>query len=408
MPKTVATTLAEFTEGLLGAPLPIGLRAWDGSFAGPPDAPVLVLRSVRALRRLLYAPGELGMARAYVTGDLDVEGDLTEGLRRVWALANAGQRRSAALRPAEYPRAAALAVRLGALGPPPAPPPEEARMSGVLHSVRRDSAAIAHHYDLGNAFYQLLLDESMAYSCAYWEDGNDSDLPRAQHDKLELICTKLGLRPGMRLLDVGCGWGSLLIHAARHHGVHAVGVTLSAHQCQQVRARVHALGLDERVEVRRTDYRELGGETFDAVASVEMGEHVGEENYQAFAATLLRALSTGGRLLLQQMSRDGTAPGGGAFVERYIAPDMTMRPLVGTLAQLRKAGFGIRDVQQLRAHYVRTVRAWAGTLEQRWDEAVSLLGEQGARVWWLYLAGGALAFEQNRMGVDQILALRRS
>ncbi|SFB38392.1 cyclopropane-fatty-acyl-phospholipid synthase [Amycolatopsis marina] len=210
----------------------------------------------------------------------------------------------------------------------------------------------------------------------------------------------------MRLLDVGCGWGALLVHAAKHHGVHAVGVTLSAEQAQHVRARVATLDLDDRVEVRRQDYRDLRDQPFDAVASVEMGEHVGEENYPDYAATLLRMLRPGGRALLQQMSRGTVAPGGGAFIERYIAPDMTMRPLSRTAQHLEGAGFELRDVHALREHYVRTVRAWADTLERRWDDAVALIGERGARVWRLYLVGGALAFEENRMGVDQFLAVR--
>ncbi|RZQ63221.1 SAM-dependent methyltransferase [Amycolatopsis suaedae] len=395
---TTAERIAGFLTDLLDAPPPVGIRAWDDSVAGPPGPTVVVTR--RALRRLLYAPGELGLARAYVTGDLDVEGDLTDGLRRVWALArSAGVPR---LGPREWARATGLAVRLGVVGPPPRAPEEEARLSGRLHSRGRDSSAISHHYDLGNAFYQLLLDESMAYSCAYWT--GDVDLERAQHDKLELICRDLRLRPGMRLLDVGCGWGSLLVHAAKHHGVHAAGVTLSAEQAQHVRSRVSTLDLDDRVGVRRQDYRELAGEPFDAVASIEMGEHVGEANYPVYAATLRRMLAPGGRLVLQQMSRGAVAPGGGAFIERYIAPDMTMRPLSATLGHLERAGFEIREVRALREHYVRTVRAWAETLERRWDDAVGLIGERGARVWRLYLAGGALAFEEGRMGVDQIVA----
>ncbi|WP_020660634.1 SAM-dependent methyltransferase [Amycolatopsis benzoatilytica] len=396
MPNSAAHRLADFAERLLGGPLPVAIRAWDGSQAGP-AGPTAVLKNRRALRWLLFAPGELGLARAYVSGDLDVEGDLTEGFRRIWAY-----RPQLAAR--DLARAAKLAARLGVLGLPPRPPAEEARLRGPLHSLGRDRSAISHHYDLSNSFYQLLLDDSMAYSAGLWSDP--ADLARAQHDKLDLICRKLGLRPGMRLLDVGCGWGSLLLHAAKHHGVQAVGVTISAEQAQHVKARLAQHDLDDRVEVRRQDYRELGDESFDAVASVEMGEHVGEQNYPAYAATLFRSLKPTGRLLLQQMSRGAIAPGGGAFIERYVAPDMTMRPLSRTLSHLETAGFEVRDVHAMREHYVPTVRAWADTLEQRWDEAVALIGEAGARVWRLYLAGGALAFEENRMGVDQILAVR--
>jgi cyclopropane-fatty-acyl-phospholipid synthase len=399
--------LATFVEQLLGGPLPVGLRTWDGKRAGPVDAPTVVLNNRRALRWLLYAPGELGLARAYVSGDLDVEGDLAEGFRRVWALTRSGALRNVKLGPREWAEAVKIAASVGAIGLPPKPPAEEARLAGGLHSLLRDKSAIAHHYDLSNSFYQLLLDDSMAYSSAYWmSDEPGYDLEQAQWDKLEMVCQKLDLQPGMRLLDVGCGWGSLLIHAAKHHGVSAVGVTLSAEQLEHIRARLALHDLEDRVEVRRQDYRELADEPFDAVASIEMGEHVGEDNYPAYTSTLFKMLKPTGRLLLQQMSRGQVAPGGGAFIERYIAPDMTMRPLSRTLGHAEAAGFEIREVHALREHYVDTVRAWAETLERRWDDAVALIGEAGARVWRLYLVGGALAFEENRMGVDQILAVR--
>jgi cyclopropane-fatty-acyl-phospholipid synthase len=407
MPNSTAHRLASFAGKLLGGQLPVGLRTWDGTRAGPVDAPTLVLRNRRALRRLLYSPGELGLARAYVSGDLDVEGDLADGFRRTWALTRTGELNRVKLGPRDWLDAVALAGRLGVFGLPPKPPAEEARLSGTLHSLLRDKSAIAHHYDLSNAFYQLLMDESMAYSCAYFtSDEPGYGLEQAQFDKLEMICRKLGLRPGMRLLDVGCGWGSLLVHAAKHHGVQAVGITLSAEQQQHVRARLAQHDLEDRVEVRRQDYRELADEPFDAVASIEMGEHVGEANYPAYTQTLFRMLKPTGRLVLQQMSRGTVAPGGGAFIERYIAPDMTMRPLGRTLGHLESAGFEIRDVHAMREHYVWTVRAWADTLEKNWADVVALIGETGARVWRLYLVGGALAFEENRMGVDQILAAR--
>jgi cyclopropane-fatty-acyl-phospholipid synthase len=408
MPKSPAPRLAAFAERLLGTRLPIAVRTWDGERVGP-AGPAVVLKNRRALRWLLYSPGELGLARAYVSGDLDVEGDLTEGFRRIWALTRSGELRRVKLTPRDWAEAISLAARLGVAGLPPKPPAEEARLTGVLHSRRRDRSAISHHYDLSNAFYQLLMDESMAYSSAYWtSDEPGYTLAQAQHDKLEMICQKLGLRPGMRLLDVGCGWGSLLVHAAKHHGVAAVGVSLSAEQVQHVRARLAQHDLTGRVEVRQQDYREPGDEPFDAVASIEMGEHVGEANYPEYTRILFRLLKPTGRLLLQQMSRGAVAPGGGAFIERYIAPDMTMRPLSRTLGHVEKAGFEIRDVHAMREHYVPTVRAWLSTLEENWDRAVALIGEAGARAWRLYLVGGALAFEENRMGVDQILAVRPS
>jgi cyclopropane-fatty-acyl-phospholipid synthase len=398
----VAPELAGLMERLLGAKLPVGVRAWDGSRAGSPDGPCVVLNSRRALRHVLWQPGELGLARAYVTGELDVEGDLAEGLSRFWRLG-----REVSLKPRDWLEVARLAVRLGVIGPRPAPPVSEARLGGRLHTRGRDRAAIAHHYDLSNEFYEVLLDPHMAYSCAYWTSEEPGyGLVDAQTDKLDLICRKLDLSPGMKLLDVGCGWGSLVIHAASQYGVHATGITLSEQQRDHVMKRVASAGLTDKVEVRLQDYREITGPAFDAVASIEMGEHVGEENYPTYAATLFRLLKPTGRLVLQQMSRGAVAPGGGAFIETYIAPDMTMRPIGATLGHLAAAGFEIRDVQAMREHYVWTCRAWADTLQKRWSDVVALVGVEQARVWRLYLAGGALAFAGNRMGVDQIVAVR--
>ncbi|GAB3561841.1 cyclopropane-fatty-acyl-phospholipid synthase family protein [Amycolatopsis endophytica] len=400
-----APLLAELVSRLVGGALPAGLRAWDGSTAGPDGGPVVVLRSRRALRRLLWAPGELGLARAYVSGDLDVEGDLTEGLRRAWALFRTGALSRPRLGPGEWAGIVATAARLGVLGPPPRPPAEEARPSGRLHTKARDRSVIAHHYDLGNDFYQLILDPAMAYSCACYTDPGD-DLATAQRAKLDLVCRKLELRPGMRLLDVGCGWGALLLHAAEHYGVEATGVTLSAQQAGHIRGEITRRGLTGKATVRLQDYRELSGEPFDAIASLEMGEHVGDGNYPVYTATLHRMLKPGAPLLLQQMSRGATAPGGGAFIESYIAPDMTMVPIGTTLGLLEDAGFEIRGVEALREHYVRTVRDWSEQLEKHADQVVAIAGEGQLRVWRLYLAGGALAFEENRMGVNQILARR--
>jgi cyclopropane-fatty-acyl-phospholipid synthase len=405
-----ADRLADLLRTAAGLELPVRLRAWDGSEAGPPndpDGPVLVVRSRRALRRLLWRPGELGLARAYVTGDIDVEGDLADGLRRAWRLAR--ERPAASISTRGRLAAALRAARLGAVGPPPRTPASEARLSGRLHSRRRDRAVIAHHYDLSNDFYRLLLDDHMAYSSAYFTDPGQS-LHDAQTAKLDLICRKLRLEPGMRLLDVGCGWGSLILHAAERYGVRATGITLSGQQREFIEARATERGLD--VEVRLQDYRDFGNDpeyagVFDAVGSIEMGEHVGEQWYPAYVRILGRALKPGGRLLLQQMSRRAdAAPGGGAFIEAYIAADMHMRPLWQTLRYLQDGDFEILGVQAMREHYARTAECWIATLEERFDEFVALLGEEVARVWRLYLVGGMLAFEEGRMGVDQILAAK--
>ncbi|MFL9653091.1 class I SAM-dependent methyltransferase [Streptomyces sp. PB17] len=402
-----AHRLAALAQEALGGPLPVRLRAWDGSETGPAEGPVVVVRSRRALRRLLWQPGELGLAQAYVTGELDVDGDLADGLRRMWAATRERRLHPPRLSLADRARAAGTAVRLGAVGPRPATPASQARLRGGLHTRSRDRAAISHHYDLSNDFYRLLLDETMAYSCGVWTDGStDADAAGAQRAKLELICRKLGLTAGSRLLDIGCGWGSLTLYAAEQHKAEVTAVTLAREQAAYVREQVRERGLEDRVEVVCQDYRDMTGGGYDAVSTVEMGEHVGDAEYPAFTAALHRMVRPEGRVLVQQMSRGPGAPGGGAFIEAYIAPDMHMRPLGETVQLLEDAGLEVRHVESLREHYVRTVGAWERTLEERWDEFVALAGEETARVWRLYLVGGALAFEQRRMGVDQILSVR--
>lgn len=402
-PRGAAHMITAAVEGLFGGRSPVRVRAWDGSEAGPDDAATLVLHDPAALRRVAARPDELGFARAYVAGEIDAEGDLTDALRRVFAaLADRGPFRPS---PLAVARAVHTAVVLGAVGPVPPPPEAEARMSGRLHSRRRDSAAIAHHYDAGNDLYRMLLDPSMAYSCAYWTPDAE-DLAQAQEAKLDLVCRKLALRPGARMLDLGCGWGSLALHAAERHGAHVTALTLSTEQAAHVRALVAERGLEGLVEVRLGHYRDLRPDGFDAVGVIEMGEHVGRREYGPFAERLRTLLAPDGRLLVQQMSRRGRHPGGGPFIGTYIAPDMHMRPLGRTVEHLENAGLEVRDVHAMREHYVRTARAWSDELERRWDEITALMGEETARVWRLYLAGGSLAFEEGRMGVDQILAVR--
>ncbi|MCK9826022.1 cyclopropane-fatty-acyl-phospholipid synthase family protein [Nocardioides cavernae] len=312
------------------------------------------------------------------------------------------------------PRALVDAVRtaagLGALGRPPAPPRSQARIRGRLHSLARDRSSISHHYDLSNEFYSLILEPQMAYSCGYHATP-DTPLEEAQRAKLDLVCTKLGLEPGMRMLDVGCGWGSLSLHAAQHFGARVTGVTISAEQKAFIDARIAERGLAARVEIRLQDYREVPErDHFDAVGSLEMGEHVGAANYATYVEVLRRAVRPGGRVLVQQMSRQGAGggkhPGGGPFIESFIAPDMTMRPVGETVALIEAGGLEVRDVHGLREHYVLTVAGWIANFEAHLPRLRELVGEEVVRVWRLYLVGGALAFRDGRMGVDQVLAVR--
>lgn len=405
---TVAETISRVVLPLFNGSLPVHVRAWDGSALSADDvtAPTVVLNSPDALRRVLWAPGEIGLSRAYVTGELDVEGDLADAFRRIWA-ATRDRNLQGRLRLRMLPRVVKAAYSLGAIKRPLPPPVSEARPQGRRHSKLRDSQVISHHYDLSNALYTLLLDEHMAYSCAYWTSNDPSyTIADAQRDKLDLICRKLDLKPGARLLDVGCGWGALSVHAAKEYGARVTGVTISKEQLAFGNERLAAEGIAHLVDLRLQDYRDIADGPYDAISTIEMGEHVGAENYPAFLTKLYRLLRDEGRLLTQQMSHGPNHPGGGPFIESYIAPDMHMRPLPELLALIHASGFEIRDVHALREHYVRTVEAWHDEFERRWDDVVDLVGMEQARVWRLYLVGGALTFEENRMGVDQILSVK--
>ncbi|GGZ48872.1 SAM-dependent methyltransferase [Streptomyces subrutilus] len=451
-----APRLAAVAETLLKAPLPVRIRAWDGSEAGPPGTPTLVVHDRRALRRMLWKPGEMGLARAWVAGELTVEGDLFDLLDRVagllWerrpepppeeepARAAPGRVRAVGLRaaavrsggpraalpalPERFARVAAAAaplrdpyaraaVRELALlarpWPAPPPPPEEAaRRGGPSHTRSRDKQAIGHHYDVGNEFYERVLGPSMVYSCAYWSPGGT--LEEAQYDKLDLVCRKLALRPGGRLLDVGCGWGSMALHAAREYGVRVTGVTLSREQAAYARKRVADEGLADLVEIRIQDYRDVRDGPYDAISSIGMAEHVGAERYRVYARTLYDLLRPGGRLLNHQIGRPPEAVESAhridEFIDAYVFPDGELSPLGTTVGELERAGFEVRDVEALREHYALTLRAWVTRLEEHWTQAVRLTSPGRARVWLLYMAASALGFEHGRLGVNQVLAVK--
>jgi cyclopropane-fatty-acyl-phospholipid synthase len=403
--RRAAQVVGELIETLFGAPPTLNVRCWDGSeLRGAPGAPTLVVRNRRALRRFVYSPNELGLARAYVSGDLDIDGDIYAALDFPSTLP---ARPDLELDKAAMARLLVSVARLGVLGPPPKPPAEESRVRGALHSLRRDRAVVSYHYDVGNDFYRLLLGPSLVYSCAYYQDPSTT-LDDAQVAKLDLICRKLDLRPGRRLLDVGCGWGSLAIHAAANYGVDVVGVTISTEQAALARERVTAAGLGGSVEIRLQDYREVSDGPYDAISSVGMAEHVGREQLPRYAEILNRLLVPGGRLLNHAIARGPTAgadkPHPRSFLARYVFPDGELQPLATHVGVLEEAGFEVRDVEVLREHYALTCRAWVRNLEEHWDDAVRATSAGRARVWRLYLAGSALGFEQRRVGVNQVLA----
>lgn len=412
----IAGRIARTLEPLVGGTLPVHLTAWDGSTAGPQDAPHVCLNSPNILRRMLWAPGELGAAQAYVTGELEVEGDLVAALRHAWSVVAERNLSRVRMTPRVVASVAALIKDTGAIGPRPPLPDSQVVVRGRLHSRARDEQVIAHHYDITSAFYEAVLDEHMAYSCAYVMGADVAGgetatyrLEDAQRDKLDLVCRKLGLgeRPGQTLLDVGCGWGSLSLYAARTYGARVTGVTIAAEQKAFIDRRAAVEGLDQLVTIRLQDYRDVDSGPYDAVASLEMGEHAGDKGYPAFVETLRRNVSEHGRILVQQMSRQGKHPGGGPFIESFITPDMTMRPVGETIALLERGGLEVVAVQGMREHYAWTARAWAARFEANKEKLRELVGDEQVRVWELYLAGGQLAFEQGRMGVDQILAVRR-
>ncbi|MGZ4794258.1 MAG: class I SAM-dependent methyltransferase [Acidimicrobiia bacterium] len=400
---SAAGTIAPLLALVFSGPPPVRFEFWDGSAAGAEDAPGTIrFRSPDALRRALWSPDELGLGRAYVAGDADLDGDVVETMRALEVDPPNGRTRVQILR-----EAVRAARALGVVGPPPPPPPEEARVRGRLHSPRRDAQAISHHYDVGNDFYRLVLGPTLTYSCARWGDATHT-LDEAQAAKHDLVCCKLGLpgRPGLRLLDVGCGWGSLATHAAQEYGAAVVGVTISEEQRAAAQARVAAAGVDDRVEIRLQDYRDLRGETFDAVSSVGMFEHVGAARMADYFRTIRALVRPGGRFLNHAISKvGGSRLGRRSFVGRYVFPDGELIDVSDVVGAFETAGFEVRDVESLREHYAQTLRAWIANLEEHWDDAVREVGDGRARVWRAYMAGSVVGFEVGRISIHQVLGV---
>lgn len=410
-----AADVLQILETAVGGHLPLRLECWDDSSAGEATAPAsIVFRSPRALRRLLWSPNELGLVRAYVSGDIDFDGDIFAILNLPDVIDQVAHHSAIGLGWRERWGAVRAASRLGALGLPPEPPAEEVRRRrGVLHSKARDAASVSHHYDVGNDFYRRVLGPTMVYSCAYWAQPPSATftVDDAQRAKLDLICRKLGLQPGMRMLDVGCGWGSLAMHAAEHYQARVLGITVSAEQAELARQRVRATGLDDLVEIRLQDYRDVSDGPFDVISSVGMAEHVGRERMQEYAQILFDALKPGGRLLNHAIASVRALPppakGKPGFIDSYIFPDGEVLPLSSTLDALEHVGFEVRDAEALREHYALTLRAWTDNLQREWPAAVDLVGAPRARTWLLYLAACVLAFERGHITIHQVLAVRQ-
>ncbi|MEA3214513.1 MAG: cyclopropane-fatty-acyl-phospholipid synthase, partial [Acidimicrobiia bacterium] len=393
--------VAKFLDDVFGGALPVKVEAYDGTTAGSPDSKVTVIvRTPDALRRFLHAPGELGLARAYVAGDLDLEGSIFDLVSAQDVLTH--------LRP--KPRQLVAAARLlGADAVRRLPlPPEEVRLRGRMHSRERDAAAVSHHYDVSNRFYELILGPAMTYSCAVFESEADS-LETAQARKLELVCRKLDLKEGMRLLDVGCGWGSMAIHAARVHGVRVVGVTVSQRQVEWARAAVARAGLQDLVDIRCQDYRDINDGPYDAISSIGMFEHVGTKRTAEYLSVLHGLLRPGGRLLNHAISstfEDNGELRSRSFLNRYVFPDGELMEAGQVVTAAQRAGFEARNLESLREHYNLTLRRWVDNLEANWEEAVAEVGEGRTRVWHLYLAGSADNFGRGGISVNQLLAVR--
>jgi cyclopropane-fatty-acyl-phospholipid synthase len=392
--------VATIISRVVGPEAPVRVIGYDGSKAGPDSSEIAIrITSPRALARLATAPGTLGLARAYVEGEIEVEGDLYQLLDAMADITLNDIPRAEQLR---------LARRLLPmwLWHRPTPPELEYRPPGRLHSKRRDSKAISHHYDVSNRFYEWVLGPSMAYTCAVYP-SDTATLEEAQAAKFELVAQKLALEPGMRLLDVGCGWGGMVMHAAAEHGVKALGVTLSRNQADWAQAEIVRRGLRGVAEVRHLDYRDAPESEFDAISSIGLTEHIGNAQLPAYFSSLRDRLRPGGRLLNHCITqprtpRKTTDP----FIDRYVFPDGQLESVGRIVTAMNDAGFEIRHEENLREHYARTLAHWSANLEEHWEQAVAEVGIGRARVWRLYMAACQLGFERDNIQLHQVLGVR--
>ena len=375
---------------------PFAIEFWDGTrlAAGGGGGPTFHVRSPRAVAHVLRAPGQLGLGRAYVSGEIDVDDmDATIELLDSW--------QPPSLDRSDMAHLLLAAVRAAGIQRPPRRPAAELVLSGRLHSKERDAKAVRHHYDVSNEFFALFLDDSMTYSCAFFAGGAQT-LEAAQEEKLDAVARKLDLKAGERVLDVGCGWGSFPLRAATEYGAGVVGITLSPPQAERARQRAAEAGVADRVEIRVMDYRDLAGERFDAIASIGMVEHVGEEQIDVYARTLAGLLEPGGRLLNHGIARlRHTDPEAGAFSERYVFPDGEPLHLSRVLLALERAGFVTRGVSEHGADYAETLRHWARRLDENLDQALRLAGPERVRVWRLYLRAARNGFENGFLSIYQ-------
>jgi cyclopropane-fatty-acyl-phospholipid synthase len=399
----VQTSLA-FLDLLFGNvhPRDFQVRLWDGTTWGPEEGQparfTIVLKHPGALRAMFWPPEELTMAEAYIYDDFDIEGDIESVFRladpllaKSWTVAEKAAlgRLLLKLPDERMPRAGRQA----------------ARVRGRRHSKARDQQAISYHYDVSNDFYALWLDKNMVYSCAYFHSPED-DLDTAQERKLDYICRKLRLRPGERLLDIGCGWGGLVIYAAQHYGVEALGITLSRPQVEYAQERIRRLGLQDRCRVEFRDYRDVNEpESFDKLVSVGMFEHVGREKLEEYFGQAWHILRPGGVFLNHGIACQEGLPASSrpTFSDRYVFPDGELVPIHVTLEVAEKAGFEVRDVENLREHYMWTLRNWVRRLEAHHDQARALTDEVTYRVWRLFMSGSAHGFKVGRLKVYQAL-----